>query len=771
MKYQKNDRNTSGNGAMNENGVREINIRDVYATLMRGKWIIFIVTLIIFNIFLFKTLLEEPVYEAKTTVYIGRGGGTDQSIPLVFMGGGGRNIVNEMEILKSRNLARDVALVLMEHIYLDEDSTQIMPILANFDEQGEFVSLASTEIIARRLQSAVSFAQVPNADVIETSARSTNPREAAIIANTYAQTYHQRNFQGSRAHTRQVREFLESQLHSSERSLQEAEEQLQRYQERHGVVIPDAESRRVINQVAQLEAQIEELQIQMDAKNNTLQSLESQLVQHEPDVARGLTSSDMAYIRRIQEDMAELEYQRDLAISRNPETVGERRYQSRIREYDEKLASLRETLQSRTDVFVQSLSPGDEGYLRQLKQRIATEQIELQGLRIQKNAKKRSLQEYERQFNQLPAMNLQYARLERQKRSNEQLFLRLEEEFNQATIAEQSEFGSVSIIDDALIPGSPVSPNLQLNLVIGLFLGLGFGVVFVFLKEALSTKIRTPEDIKKENLINLATIANMYGEVNRITNKGYISIKGRVINGYVITITNPLSPVSESIRALRTNLQYAQVDKPVKTLVVSSPNPGEGKSTIAANLAVSYAHGEKKVLIVDSDLRKPTLHNILDLNRKPGLTNIMFENIDLSKGIQNTVVENLYAISCGDTPANPADLLGSEKMKKLLARFEEQFDIIIFDTPPILAATDASVLSTICDGAIIVTSSRRTKVEELKVSVEAIENVHGRVFGTVLNKFDQRDSYGSAYTMQYYKYGSYGKEANGDSKNKKVFSK
>ncbi len=770
MKNQNNDKSSSGNGAMNESGVREINIRDIFATLIRGKWIIFIVSLLIFNIFLFKTLLEEPVYEAKTTVYIGRGGGNDQSIPLIFMGGGGRNITNEMEILKSRNLARDVALLLMEQPYLDEDSAQIIPILANFDDQGNFISLASTEVITRRLQGAVSFSQVPNADIIEASAKSTNPQEAAIIANAFVQTYHQRNFQGSRAHSRQVREFLESQLRTRENALQEAEEHLQRYQERHGVVIVDAESRRVINQVAQLEAQKEELQVQIDARNNTLQSLKNQLAEHEPDVARGLTSSDMAYIRRIQEDMAELEYQRDLAISQNPQSIGEQRYKSRIRQYDEKLENLHQTLQKRTDEFVHSLSPGDEGYLRQLKQRIAAEEIELQGLKIQKNAKERSFREYERQFERLPAMNMQYARLERQKRSNEQLYLRLEEEFNQAIIAEQSEFGSVSIIDDALIPGSPVSPNLQLNLVIGLFLGLGFGIGFVFLKEALSTKIRTPEDIKKENLINLATVANMYGEVNRISKRGYVSIKGRVINGYVITITNPLSPVSESIRALRTNLQYSQVDKPVKTLVVSSPNPGEGKSTIAANLAVSYAQGEKKVLIVDADLRKPTLHNIFDLNRKPGFTNILFENVDLSKGIQSTVVDNLYAISCGDMPANPADLLGSEKMKKLLSMLEEQFDIIIFDTPPILAATDASVLSTICDGAVLVTSSRRTKVEELKVSVEAIENVHGRVFGTVLNKFDQRDSYGSAYTMQYYKYGSYGQAANGDKK-KSVFSK
>ena len=752
---------------MGESGVREINLRDIFATLVRGKWIILIGTLLVFNFFLAKTLLEEPVYEAKTTVFVSSRG---QATPLGYLSGdAGRNIINEIEILKSRNLARNVAQAVMQRRYLDEDETEVVSLLINTNEAGEFVSFASLDVVAGRLQRAMQFSHVPHSDIIEVKARSTNPREAAFIADAYAQVYYERHFEGSRAHKSRVRDFLERQLQEREQALKEAEEQLKRYMERHGVVVMDAESRRVINQVAQLEAKQEEFAVQIDAKQNTLESLKAQLAEHEPDVARGLTSADSPYIRRVQEQIADLQVQRDLAISQNPQAVGEQRYQNRLREIDDKLESLRATLQKRTDEFVGTLSPGDEGYLRNLKQQIAQGQIEMQGLQIQKSATDRLLRQYENQFSRLPEVNMQYARLERAKQSNEQLYLKIEEQYNQAIIAEQSEFGSVNIVDDARVPGAPVSPNMQLNLIIGLFLGAMVGVGFVFLKEALSTKIRTPEDIKKENLVNLTTIATMYGEVRSLSKKGWVSLKGRVISGYIITITNPLSPVSEAVRALRTNLQYSQVDKPLKTIVVTSPNPGEGKSTVAANLAVTYAQNEKKVLIIDADLRKPTLHTILDLNKKPGLTNILFENLDLSAGIQNTVVENLFAISSGDTLANPADLLGSRKMKKLLDVLKESFDIILFDTPPTLAATDASVLGNTCDGVIIVTSSRFTKVDDLKVSVETIENVHGRVLGTVLNKFDHRDSYGSKYTQQYYQYGSYGNEKNGHKK-KKVLS-
>ena len=740
-----------------ETAKSEINLRDIIATLIRGKWIILLVTLLVFNIFFIRTFFEEPVYEAETTVFVGD---EQQEMPMDW-GQEAKNIINEIEVLQSRSLANEVADVLMDMQYLDEHENKVIPILANIDDEGEFVSMASEDAVAGRLQSATDFAQVPDSDIIEVRARSETPEEATVIANTYAEVYNQRNLEGSRAHTSQVREFLESQLRDRERALNEAETSLQQYMEQHGVVGVDDESRHVIDQVAQLEARKEELQVDIASAEQSLSAMEEQLAEQEPEVAEAITSADDPYISQVQEQIAELEAQRDLVISQNPEAVGQQQYDSRLQEIDNQLENLRSTLETRSSEFVASLSPGDEGYLRDLKQRIAEQQIELQGLRIEENAAGRLLEEYERQFEQLPEMNMEYARLERARQSNEQLYLMIEERYNEAIIAEQSEHGSVDIIDDAQVPASPVSPNMQMNMAIGLFLGLMFGVGFVFVKEALTTKIRTPEDIKKHNLVNLSTIAAMHQEVRKISSKGWITTKGKVISGYVITIANPLSPVSEAFRALRTNLQYAQIDDPVKTIVVTSPNPGEGKSTVAANLAVTYAQNEKKVLIIDGDLRKPMLHTILDLNRKPGITNILFEKESISRGIQPTVIDNLYGLTSGDNLANPADLLGSQKLKALLKSLEREFDVIIFDTPPMLAATDASVLSTACDGVIIVTSARTTKVEDLNLAVESIENVQGKVFGTVLNKFDHRDSYGSKDTQKYYRYGSYGNPTNG----------
>lgn len=732
---------------------QEINIRDIAGTLIRGKWVIMVITLLIFNVFFLRTFFEEPVYEAETTVIVSDG---QQEMPLAF-GQEASNIVNEIEVLQSRTLATDVAEVLLDKRYLDDQETEIIPLLAQTDEDGNVESILSEDAVAGRVQSAVDFAQVPDSDIIEVSARSEYPEEAALIANAYAHVYNQQNLEGSRAHSSRVREFLESQLREREQALTAAEQELQEYMEEHGVVVVDDESRQVIDQVTNLEARKEELEVEIRSAEQSLESKKEQLAEQEPAVVEGLASADDPYIAQVQEQIAELETQRDLVTSQNPDIAGEEQYSNRLQEIERNLESLRSTLEARTSEFIESLSPGDEGYLRELKQQIAEEQIALQGLQIEQNATTSLLDTYEQQFEQLPEMNMQYARLERAQQSNEQLYLMIEEKYNEAIIAEQSEHGSVDIIDEAQPPNSPVSPNMQMNMGMGLFLGLIFGVGFVFVKEALTTKIKTPEDIKKEYISNLATIASMYGEIKKIGRKGWVTIKGRVINSAIISITNPLSPVSEAFRALRTNLQYSQVDNPVQTIVVTSPNPGEGKSTIAANLAVTYAQAEKKVLLVDSDLRKPVIHTILDLNKKPGLTNILYDNITLSEGIQQTIVDNLFVIVSGDTLANPADLLGSQKMKQLIQSLKNEFDIIIFDTPPMLAATDASVLGTGCDGVLLVPCARRTKVDDLNIAVESINNVQGTVLGTVLNKFDHRDSYGSKDTQKYYRYGAYGK--------------
>ncbi len=745
-------------------------LKDYLPTIWRGKWIILAIVLAVFNAALLITMTQEPEYEASVSVFINTKGQKTN-----ILGGlavdDAKNIGNELEVLKSRMIAESVAERLMEKRYIDDNASVPVPILLFYDENENGLRWLPVGAITSRVREAVSFSPRRDSDFITITARSNNNQEAALLANTYAQVYYDRNFHLSRQQSRSVREFLENQLTAKHSNLEEAEQELKEYMQRHGVVRIDDETRRVIDQISQLEAQREATGVEIQSLSNTLVSLRRQLEEQEPTVARSISSADNPYIRMIQEQMAELEVERDLTLTQNPNAQEDERYRRMIAEIDEQLEVLRSNLRRRTDEFMQSLPTGTAadpaGFIKQLRQRILEHDIQLQGLEFKRTAINESLQRYERQFDQLPQVNMEYARLARSRTSNEKLYLMLEERYNEALITEQSEFGSVDIIDRALIPSSPVSPNLRINLLLGLMLGAGLGFAFVIGRERLYSPVRIPEDLHKNGYDTLTTVPSMNREIKKIAKNGGKFIKnGKELDPVLIMLSNPLSPPAESFRLLRTNLQFAQVDKKLKTLVITSPNPGEGKSTIVANMGISYAQAGEKVLLIDCDLRKPALADELDQLHEPGLTEVLAGVMSFNEAVQDTVVEKLDFLASGTLPANPVELLGSNKMKSLLEMLGGRYRIILLDSPPVLAASDPLVLSTAADGVVMIAASNRTKMKELDIARDSILRIGSRINGVVLNFFDYRHAYGSSY--RYYRYGSYGYARDGGGKLKEI---
>lgn len=202
----------------------------------------------------------------------------------------------------------------------------------------------------------------------------------------------------------------------------------------------------------------------------------------------------------------------------------------------------------------------------------------------------------------------------------------------------------------------------------------------------------------------------------------------------LITIIDPLAPASEAYRTLRMNLQFASLDYPLRTLLVTSPGPGEGKSTTLANLAVTMAQVERRVIVADCDLRRPYLHQMFGLGNESGLTTMMLDDQALnSPPLQATTVKGLQLLASGPLPPRPADLLGSQRMEQVLKRLLDEADIIILDAPPVVAVTDAVVLSTKVDGVLLVVSAGETKREHARRAVERLRKVNARVLGVVLN--------------------------------------
>ena len=214
-----------------------------------------------------------------------------------------------------------------------------------------------------------------------------------------------------------------------------------------------------------------------------------------------------------------------------------------------------------------------------------------------------------------------------------------------------------------------------------------------------------------------------------------------------MTSQNPKSPISEQYRTIRTNIQFSSIDQEIKKIVVTSSGPGEGKSTTVANLAVVFAQQGKKVLLIDSDLRKPTMHYTFNFANTFGLTNVLTKQSKLHDVMKESMEKNLYILTSGPIPPNPAELLSSKVMEQFMKEIEEEFDMILFDSPPLLAVTDGQILASKCDGTILVVNSGKTGTDQAMKAKELLNAANSHILGVVLNSRKMESS------NYYYYYG------------------
>lgn len=279
----------------------------------------------------------------------------------------------------------------------------------------------------------------------------------------------------------------------------------------------------------------------------------------------------------------------------------------------------------------------------------------------------------------------------------------------------------LSVVEPAQTPLSPSGPGTATNILLAAAIGLVLATGAAFVLEYLDDAIKSPDEIKR--LLKLPTLGSI------------APIDDPDSSDKLVTIHHPRSPVAEAYRMLRTNLQYSFVDKPLQTLLITSPAPDEGKSVTAANIAVIMAQSGKRVLLVDADLRRPSQHTLFQVGDKVGLTTALLENdADLSSLLHSTDVPNLRVMAAGTQPPDPSELLNSKRMTSLIESLLQEVDIIVFDTPPLMAVTDASVLATRVDGTLLVIDCAHTRRGEARHSKEVLDAVGARTIGAVLNR-------------------------------------
>ncbi|MEA3337829.1 MAG: polysaccharide biosynthesis tyrosine autokinase [Chloroflexota bacterium] len=305
---------------------------------------------------------------------------------------------------------------------------------------------------------------------------------------------------------------------------------------------------------------------------------------------------------------------------------------------------------------------------------------------------------------------------------------------------------TVTVVESAIQPTVPVRPRVLLNTALAAALGALLMTAMAFLIEYLDDTIKLPVDASR------VTGLPALGSLVRLPNGG---------ERQLIAHTNPKSPFSEAYRTLRTNIQFSSLDKPVETLMVTSASPGEGKSTTIANLAVVIAQTGKRTILVDSDLRRPVLHQVFRVPNAVGVTSALLqpEGSDLSPFLQSTEVENLRLMTSGPQPPNPSELLGSRRMTALVQDLADHADVLVFDSPPTLAVTDAAVLARCMDGVLLVVESAKTREGAVRLAAQELAKVNASVLGVVVNRISSRLAGSHYYYYDYYEEKSEGDDS------------
>lgn len=575
-------------------------------------------------------------------------------------------------------------------------------------------------------------------DVVDVSFVHHDPVVAQRVVNTLVGTFQSRNASDAQQASRRRRIFVADQLEQAEAAVREAQDRLAEFRSRREVY--SSREQLVAYQSGRIgiEVRREELEAERRMFQELLDRLETMGAWSATDLQTFVSAPSVAQnpvVVRLYEQLVEYKTARDTI------TTGK---WSRSESHPDvqALDALIAAMEARLVNAIRSHIGSIEARIR------ALDDLEARNAAA---------------FRELPAIEAEEMRLVQELEAVQRIADLLREEFQRARIAEAVEVGQVEIVDPAVVPMFPENSRRALKLALGLILGLMLGAGAAFVAESLNTKLRSREDVEAAlGLVGLAVVPRIGGN-GRGTKRVPLPIGGG--NGRpapdgphrvetLVAGTHTRSPAAEAFRTLRTNLLFAQAVDELRVILVTSSAPGDGKTTVAANLAATIAQQGLDVLLIDGDMRRPRLHYVFGVAREPGLSEVILGRRSAEEVIQPTQVEGLSVLATGALPPTPAELLGSPKMRSLLQAFRNDYDVVIVDSPPVHVAADASVLATLTDGVLLVVRSGQTEREAAQQAVRQLASVGARILGTVINDpHGKAAKYGGHYSYAYYYYG------------------
>ncbi|WP_456405120.1 GumC family protein [Thiolapillus sp.] len=706
-----------GQGIDEEEGPK---LKDYWIVITRHKFTIILFTLIALVASAIATSLQTPIYRSSVKLQIDR----EAARVVDFEGVTPREAAysfdfyeTQYQLLKSRGLAKRV----IEQLGLEssdqfkaEEKSSFFRELKSFlsgasdSNNGDSSSTSGVRGLENLLLANLTISPIKNSRLVVVSYDSPNPELAAKVVNALAKSFIDTTMERRFENSSYAKTFLADRIKQVRANLEASERKLVEYAGERAIVDMEAKQSILMQKLEALNARLTEVEAERIKAESTFQEMQSTGAQGFDRI------SDSEVIQSYKERLAELEgeYEDNLRVFK-PAYPKMQRLQGQIEELKRKIAEETAGIQS-------SVKSGYQAAVR--------EQAMLQS----------RMADIKGQILDLQRKSTDYQALKRDVETNRELYDGLLQRIKEVGVAAGVGANNISIIDKGEVPSAAYKPNLNRNLQIALIIGLLGGIGLAFLFEHLDDTIKSSSEIEK--LIDLPVLG-VVPELRLKDDSESVALK---------TWEEPKSPVAEAYRSCRTALSFSSPSGTPDILHVTSSIAGEGKTTSAISLALAYVQAGANVLLVDADLRNPSLHNELGLSNETGLTNYLVGGHKASEIIQDGLVEGLYVMTTGPLPPNPAELLGSGRMMEFLQTGAEKFDLVVVDGPPVLGLADALILANMASATIVVVDAGVTRTGALKGAVQRLWQSRANVLGTLLVKYGQgRSGYGYDYEYDY----------------------
>jgi polysaccharide biosynthesis transport protein len=628
-------------------------------------------------------------------------------------------LTTEAEIIKSNRVLEAVAASLQEK----KSKGVIEP---TTDER---ITKLYNNLSTKELAKGLSIKAVVGTDILQINYQSTSPEFSATVANQVMEDYIRNNIEVNRSQAINAKQFILAQLPETESAVRKAENALRRFRETHGIVSLTQEAEESVRTLSALDQNINSARSALAQSEAKVSALRAQVGM---DTKTALTVNALNQSPTIQKSFAdwraaqaELNKQSTVYQDGSPEI---KLLQDQEQATKNALASQIQEVSGDSNVSIETLQ------LSKTQQDLAGDLAKAEVDRATTSQGISSLMESRsatvKRSSAVPGLETAQRELQRQVDAAQTTYKTLLTKLQEVQVAENQTIGNARIISTAEAPEKPNSASLPLLLLTGGVAGILLGIAAAFAVDYLDKGIRTIKEVKK--LLPYTVL----GIIPTIQNSNEYHGQPQLINP-----AHAHFGAQEAYQMLQANLRFLPSDQSIKSIVVTSAMDQEGKSTIAANLALALAQGQRRVLLVDADLRTPSQHHVWDINNVVGLSNLVVEQVQMNDAIQ-TITHNLHVLTAGSTPPNPLALLDSSVMKRLIEQFTDRYDFIVFDAPTLLGTADSSVLNRMTDGSLVVVRMGRVNAPCLKVAKQFLQQSSQRVLGMVINGADVHGSNG-----------------------------